>query len=165
MIKRMLVVGGALLMPASGLAGEPSIRVEPPKLQGSRPLEKQTEDSVIQNYLESWTTMQRALDQNRASQLDPDFTGAARDQLAATVTAQRLAGIHTVYQDRSHDLQIVFYSPEGLSIQMTDDVEYEQRVVKEDTVLAAKVIHQRYLIVLTPSEVRWQVRIFQAIPG
>jgi predicted PhzF superfamily epimerase YddE/YHI9 len=74
-------------------------------------------------------------------------------------------GIHTRYLERSHDLQIVFYSPEGLSIQLTDTVEYEEQVLDHDKVLATKPIRKRYLVVLAPAEVRWRVRIFQAEVG
>jgi hypothetical protein len=165
MIKPVVVMSCALLISATSLADDPLVRVEPSQLQGSRPLEKQTETSVIRDYLQSWKSMRQALDQNQATELDPEFIGAARDKLAETIAAQSRSGIHTRYQDRSHDLQIVFYSPEGLSIQMTDNVEYEQQVLDKDKVLATKVIHQRYLVVLTPSEVRWQVRIFQTDPN
>jgi len=152
----------ALLMSVPSLADEPTVHVQPPQLQGSRPLEKQTEASVIRDYLQSWKSMRQALDENQAADLDQDFIGAARDRLGETIAAQARSGIHSRYQDRSHDLQIVFYSPEGLSIQMTDNVEYEEQVLDKDKVLATKVIHQRYLVVLTPSEVRWQVRILEA---
>jgi hypothetical protein len=162
MINPAVLISCALLMSAPTLADEPSVHVQPPQLQGSRPLEKQTEASVIRDYLQSWRSMRQALDENQAADLDPDFIGAARDRLGETIAAQTRSGIHSRYQDRSHDLQIVFYSPEGLSIQMTDNVEYEQQVLDKDKVLATKVIHQRYIVVLTPSEVRWQVRILQA---
>jgi len=162
MINPAVLISCALLMSAPTLADEPSVHVQPPQLQGSRPLEKQTETSVIRDYLQSWRSMRQALDENQAADLDPDFIGAARDRLGETIAAQTRSGIHSRYQDRSHDLQIVFYSPEGLSIQMTDNVEYEQQVLDKDKVLATKVIHQHYIVVLTPSEVRWQVRILQA---
>ena len=162
MINPAVLISCALLMSAPTLADEPSVHVQPPQLQGSRPLEKQTETSVIRDYLQSWRSMRQALDENQAADLDPDFIGAARDRLGETIAAQTRSGIHSRYQDRSHDLQIVFYSPEGLSIQMTDNVEYEQQVLDKDKVLVTKVIHQRYIVVLTPSEVRWQVRILQA---
>jgi hypothetical protein len=163
-IKRLLATSCALLLPAVSLASDPLVRLEPPQLQGSRPLEKQTESSVVRDYLQSWKTMQEALDLNQATMLDRDFVGTARDQLGQTIASQAQGGIHTRYQDRSHDLQIIYYSPEGLSIQMTDNVEYEQQVLEKDNVLTSKIVHQRYLVVLTPSEVRWQVRIFQASP-
>jgi len=160
--KPLVLVTCALLLPVNILAQEPVVHVRPAQLEGSRPLEKQTESSVLRDYLESWKSMEQALDQNQAAKLDPDFIGVARDKLAETIDEQNRIGIHTRYQDRSHDLQIVFYSPEGLSIQMTDTVEYEQQIVEKDKVLASKTIRLRYVVVLTPSEVRWQVRILQA---
>ena len=162
MTKSMAALSCALLMSATSLADEPTVKVEPAQLQGSRALEPQTQSSVVKDYLESWKSMQQALDQNDAARLDPDFIGDARDRLGETIASQARGGIHTRYEDKSHDLQIVFYSPEGLSIQMTDNVEYEEQVLDKDKVIASKTIHQRYLVVLTPSEVRWQVRIFQA---
>jgi hypothetical protein len=164
MIGRLMAMGCALTIPVAGLAGQqaPSIRVEPPQLQGSRPVEKQTETAVIRDYLQSWKSLETALDGNRTALLDANFVGAARDKLANTIEEQTKLGIHTRYRDRAHDLQIVFYSPEGLSIQLIDTVEYEEQVLDRDKVLATKTVRKRYLAVLTPSEVRWRVRIFQA---
>lgn len=125
-------------------------------------MEKQTENAVVRDYLQSWKSMRRALGENRPAELDPAFIGAARDRLGETITAQSRHGIHTHYEDRAHDLQIVFYSPSGLSIQMTDNVEYEEQILEKDKVIATKVIHQHYIVVLTPSQVQWQVRILQA---
>jgi hypothetical protein len=141
---------------------QPSVQVEPPQLQGSRPVEKQTEAAVIRDYLESWKTLETALDQNQAALLDSNFVGTARDKLANTIEEQTKLGIHARYQARTHDLQIVFYSPEGSSIQLIDTVEYDEQVLDGEKVLTAKPVRERYLVVLTPSEVRWRVRIFQA---
>ncbi len=148
----------------AGWAQEPSVRVDPPQLQGSRPVEKQTETAVIRDYLQSWKNLKGALDKNQADLLDANFVGIARDKLASTIDDQAKLGIHTRYQDRTHDLQIVFYSPEGLSIQMTDNVDYDEQVLDHDKILVTKRVRTRYLVVLTPSEVRWKVRIFQADP-
>lgn len=141
---------------------QPSVRVQPPQLKGSRPVEKQTEIAVIRDYLQSWKTLQAAFDQNQSALLDAYFVGTAREKLANTIKEQENLGLHTRYLERAHDVQIVFYSPEGLSIQMTDTVEYDQQVLDHDKVLATKSMRQRYLVVLTPSEVRWRVRILQA---
>ena len=140
---------------------EPSVTEEPPQLQGSRPLEKQTETAVVRDYLHGWQTLDAALDENQEGLLDQDFVGTARDKLANTIKEQVTAAIHTRYQDRSHDLQIVFYSPEGLSIQLIDTVEYDEQVLDHDKVLATRPVKMRYLVVLRPSEVRWRVRMFQ----
>lgn len=165
MIGRILVIGCMLAAPLGLRADQPAVQIEPPSLQGSRPLEKQTESAVIRDYLESWQSFRNALDQNQASLLDPDFVGTAREKLADTIEQQAKLGIHTRYLDRSHDLQIVFYSPEGLSIQLMDNVEYDEQVFENDKLLATQHVHTRYLVVLTPAEVRWRVRIFQAGPA
>jgi hypothetical protein len=165
MIRHLLVMSCALTLPMSALAEQPSVRLEPLQLRGSRPMEKQTETAVIRDYLEAWKSLRAAFDQNQASLLDTYFVGTAREKLANTIGDQAKLGVHTRYIERTHDLQIVFYSPEGLSIQMTDNVEYEEQVLDHDKVLATKPIRIRYLVVLAPAEVRWRVRIFQGEVG
>lgn len=161
-MRRLLAFASALIIPMTAMAGQPSVKIEPAQLMSSRPLEKQTESAVIRDYLESWKSFRAALDQNQPSLLDTDFVGTARDRLASTVEAQAKLGIHTRYQDREHDLQIVFYSPEGLSLQLIDNVVYDQQVLDHEKVLTTTQVRARYVVVLTPSETRWRVRIFQA---
>lgn len=164
MLKKLVVVFSALAMPLALWADQPSVHVEPSNLQGPRPLQDQTATAAVRDYVESWQVLRSALAQNRAALLDADFTGDARDKLGDTVHEQAALGIHTRYQDRSHDLRIVFYSPEGLSIQLVDNVEYDEEVLDHDKVLATQKVHARYIVVMTPSEVRWRVRVFQAMP-
>ena len=142
----------------------PAVRVAPTDSVGPRSLEKQTETGVIRDYLKAWRSMSDALDQNRTDLLDPDFIGTAKEKLAGTIREQAKLGIHTRYRDGAHDLQLVFYSPEGLSIQLVDAVEYDIEVLDRDKVLTAQHVRARYVAVLTPTEVRWKVRIFQAVP-
>jgi hypothetical protein len=108
--------------------------------------------------------MRSAFDQNRAALLNRDFEGEAKDKLAAAISGQIKSGIHTKYEDRSHNIQIVFYSPEGLSIQLVDNVEYDQQVFQNGKLLATQPARARYVVVMTPSQVRWRVRVFQAQP-
>jgi hypothetical protein len=162
MIKSVLVIGSIFAATTAFGADQAAVRVEPTNLQGPRPLEKQTEAAVIRDYLQAWHSFGTALDQNRADLLDTDFVGTAKDKLADTIQEQAKIGLHTRYQDRAHDLRIVFYSPEGLSIQLVDNVEYDIQVLDHDKVLTTQKAHARYIAVLTPSEVRWRVRVFQA---
>jgi hypothetical protein len=138
--------------------------VEPQNLQGSRPLPEQTASAAVRDYLQSWQTLASALQKNRADLLDSSFVGNAREKLADTIQQQSRLGIHTVYRDRAHDVQVVFYSPEGLSIELADKVEYDVQVLDHDRVKVVQHISARYLIVLTPAELRWRVRVFQAVP-
>jgi hypothetical protein len=141
-----------------------AVRVAPTESVGPRPLEKQTETAVTRDYLQAWRSMSDALDQNRADLLGPDFIGTAKEKLAHTIREQERLGIHTRYRDGAHDLHLVFYSPEGLSIQLIDTVEYDMEVLDRDKVLAEQHVRARYVAVLTPTEVRWKVRVFQAEP-
>lgn len=165
MKKTFLACACAILAAIPAFAADPSVQVLPPDLHGSRALEPQTATAVVRDYLESWQKMSAALDQNQASLLDPYFVGTSRDRLGATVDGQVKYGIHTHYQDLSHNLQIVFYSPDGLSIQMSDNVEYDEQVLDHDKVLTTQHIKARYVVVLTPAEVRWKIRVFQADPA
>jgi hypothetical protein len=143
-------------------ADQPNVRVEPPALQGPRELRQQTAKAVVQDYLDSWQSLRRALNENRPDLLDRDFIGSAKERLAATIKQQSSSGIHTVYQDQSHDVQIIFYSPEGLSIQLADTVDYDVQLFDHGKSLGTQHVQTRYIVVLTPTEVRWRVRIFQA---
>lgn len=151
-----------LLFTPPPLAGQATVQIEPSDLHGPRPLQERTSSAAIRDYLESWKGMRAALEENRAGLLDAYFTGTARDNLATAIQNQTAAGLHTRYQDTRHDLQIVFYSPEGLSIQLIDNVEYEQQLFDRTKPIATQRIRARYVVVLTPAETRWKVRIFQA---
>lgn len=164
MLKLLPVIFSLFATPLALMADQPSVRVEPSNLQGPRPLETQTADAVIRDYLHSWQSLQAALEHNRADLLDSSFVGTARDKLADTAQEQAALGLRTRYNDRSHNIRILFYSPEGLSIQLVDNVEYEEQVLDHDKVLASQPVRARYLVVLTPAEDRWRVRIFEGTP-
>jgi hypothetical protein len=164
MLRSVLTLVAALGAAALAVAQQPTVTVEPSHLQGPRTLEDQTANAVVRDYLESWQTMRTALDENNPATLDRDFIGEAKDKLAQTVQQQAKFGIHTQYSDTAHDIQIVFYSPEGLSIELTDNVEYDVRILDRDKLQATQHVSARYIVVLTPSEVRWRVRVFQAVP-
>lgn len=164
-MKRATSLATALLfvsMPLSLWAAQAQVQIQPPDLHSPRPLETQTADSVVRDYLESWKSFKSAFEQNRPGLLTADFVGAALDRLKATIAEQAAAGITTRYVDQSHDIQIVFYSPDGLSVQLVDKVLYQEQVIKDGKVLASQPIHARYIAVLTPAAARWRVRMFQA---
>ncbi len=144
------------------IAAQPEVTVDISQLKGPRPLEDQTKAAAIRDYLESWQGMNEALEQNQPTLLDEDFIGTARDKLADTIDEQAKAGIQTRYQDRSHHIQFLFYSPEGLSIELIDDAEYDVQVLDHDKPVSTVPASARYIVVLTPAEVRWKVRIMQA---
>ena len=164
MLKTLLILCSFLTAAASIGSTQPAVRVEPPDLNGPRPLSEQTGKAAIRDYLQSWQVFRAALEQNRADLLDPIFVGSAKDALTETIKQQSALGISTRYQDRAHDLQIVFYSPDGMSIELTDKVDYDVQVLDHERVKTTQHVSARYIIVLTPAEVRWRVRVFQGTP-
>jgi hypothetical protein len=164
-MRRLVLFSCALAVAFPALADQPSVQVQPLDVHGSRPLEPQTQAAVVRDYLESWQSFSAAFEQNQASMLDADFVGIARDKLGAAIDSQAKLGIHTRYQDLSHNLQIVFYSPEGLSIELIDTVEYDEQIYDRDKPVATQHVTTRYLVMLSPAETRWKIRIFQAEPA
>lgn len=161
---KLLVICSVLSAGAAFAADQPTVRLEPMRTEGPRPLQKETAAAAVRGYLGAWASLRTALEQNRPDLLDADFVGTARDQLGNGIEEQVKSGIHTRYLDRAHDLQIVFYSPEGLSIQLVDNIEYDVQVLDRDKVLTTQRVRTRYIAVLSPSEVRWRVRILQTAP-
>lgn len=160
---RSLIISCTILTALCSLcAAQPDVRVELTHLQGPRALQPQTQSAVIRDYLQAWKAVDTAFDQNTPALLDADFVGTAHGLLADAIRQQAAAGIHTRYVDKSHDIQIAFYSPEGLSIQLIDNVQYNVQVLDRDKVQLTQQVSARYIVVLTPAEVRWRVRVFQA---
>jgi hypothetical protein len=162
-MKKSLLMSCACSFALSALAADQSaIHVEPSNLHGPRPLEKQTETAAVRDYLQAWEAMRGALEQNHPDLLDADFVGTAKDKLAGAIQEQAGLGVRTLYQDRAHDIKITFYSPDGLSIQLVDNVEYDVQILDHDKVAGSGQVRAHYIAVLTPSEVRWRVRVLQA---
>jgi hypothetical protein len=164
LLKPITVASALSVAVAAFAADKPVVRVEPPSLQGPRQLQQQTAKAAVQDYLESWAVLGNAFSQNRPELLDKGFIGDAEDKLAATIKQQQSGGVHTVYRDKSHDVKILFYSPDGLSIELADAVQYDVQLYDHDKAIGTEQVHAQYIVVLTPTEVRWRVRIFQAQP-
>ncbi|MFP5227714.1 MAG: hypothetical protein ACLGXA_08775 [Acidobacteriota bacterium] len=164
MIRRLAIFGMVLAASGALAADQGSVRVEPMSLKGPRPLAQQTASAVVRDYLLAWKSLDGAMRQNRADLLDENFVGVAKEKLTATVEEQARLGVHAHYQERSHDIKIIFYSPDGLSIQLVDTIEYDEQLLDQGKVLAVEPVHVRYVAVLTPTEVQWKVRVLQAEP-
>jgi hypothetical protein len=147
-----------------GASDQPRVRVEPTDSVGPRTLEKQTETAVVRDYLQAWHSLSGALEQNRTDLLNADFVGTAKEKLSDTIQEQAKLGIQTRYTDKAHDVQLVFYSPEGLSIQLVDTVDYDVQLIDHEKPQITQHVRARYIAVLTPTEVQWKVRVFQAEP-
>jgi hypothetical protein len=129
---------------------------------GPRPLEPQTRASVVRDYVEAWQGLDSALEQNAPGVIDAYFVGAAQKTLIDTIHQQERLKVTTSYKNVSHNIKIVFYSPEGLSIELVDEVQYQVEIRNRDGIIGLQNVRTKYGAVLTPTESRWKVRIFQS---
>jgi hypothetical protein len=155
----LMVMAAAVWLSASE---QPMVRVAPMDSVGPRPVEQQTQSSVVRDYLQAWQTLDAAMNQNQPELLDAYFVGIARDKLSDTIREQKNLKIETAYHVRSHDVQVVFYSPEGLSIQLVDNIEYDQEIRDRGKTVGSQHVRTRYIAVLTPTESKWKVRVLQS---
>ncbi|MGZ4835276.1 MAG: hypothetical protein ACXVZZ_06545 [Terriglobales bacterium] len=130
-----------------------------------RPVEELTRKSVARDYAKAWRSLAEAMEQNRASVIDNDFVGVAAEKFAAAVSDQARAGLHTRLVDHGHKLDALFYSPEGLSIELRDTAQLERQVLDGDKVIHSEQVTAHYISLMTPTEVRWKVRLLQEVPG
>lgn len=165
MLKTALI--SVLLFQGSTLfaASPAQVSIDPNVPTAPRTLEPQTEHAAVRDYLQSWQAMQSAFAQNRPDLLSEYFVGEAMDKLTGTIKQQSALGMRTHYQDLSHKIQFLFYSPEGLSIEFIDEVKIELQVFDRGHLVATHHETARYLVMMSPSEVRWRVRVFQALQG
>ena len=142
-------------------ADRPAVQVAAMDGVGPRSVEKQTQVSVVRDYLLAWQTLGEATEHNQPALLEGYFVGTAKEKLAATVREQQNLGLQTACRSQTHNIKVVFYSPEGLSIQLVDNVECDMEVRDHEKTVGTRHVRSRYLVVLTPAESSWKVRVFQ----
>jgi hypothetical protein len=131
---------------------------------GPREFEEQTQKSIVRDYGRAWATMQDALERNNSAVLDRYFAGVAKDKLSDAVAEQQKSGVRVRYVDRSHALHALFYSPEGSAIEVRDTAQIEMQVLDGDKVVHSEQLTQPYLVLFTPAEDRWKVRLLEPLP-
>ncbi|HLV89299.1 MAG TPA: hypothetical protein VKV39_20105 [Candidatus Sulfotelmatobacter sp.] len=123
-----------------------------------RQVENQTEQRITADYRLAWANLAAAMDSGSLAPLDGLFVGPARESLAGSVSGQHQSQISTRYLGQKHNLQAVFYSPEGDLIELQDTAEYQMQVFS-----SGKLIHDdrgvhRYVVLMTPASDRWVIR-------
>ncbi len=159
-----LMVCVALVAAAISRGNQADASAGSPTPVGPRVLELQTQRGVTRDYLQAWKSLGSAMEENRADLLDASFVGPAREKLVEAIREQQELDVKTRYQVTGHNLNIVFYSPEGLSIELEDTVDYDVQIVDHGKALQIQHVHSRYVAVLTPTEVQWKVRMLEAAP-
>ena len=163
----LMLVIVALGLPQSLFGATPP---KPPIVQldvskaGPREVEDQTKDSVTRGYGEAWQALEQALEDNRADLLSSDFVGYAQAHWLEAVKAQKAAGLSRRIIDHGHRVQAIFYSPDGSAIQLRDTAQLEIQYRDGSKVLHSEKLSAQYLVLMTPAENSWKVRVLQEVP-
>lgn len=132
---------------------------------GPRQVEDTTQRSVARDYAAAWQAMADALDQNRADLLATDFIGTADEKLTAGINDQQKTGLHQHIVDKGHQVDVVFYSPEGSAMELHDTVQLELQVMDGSKVIHSEDATVHYVALLTAAENSWKVRVLEAVPA
>ena len=162
----VLVLGavGAMLSNTAFAASAPEVSLN---VQNAAPrqVEETTEKAIARDYAAAWQAMSAALAQNRPDLLNANFVGTAGEKLAATVEEQRKAGIHQRILDKGHNVNAVFYSPEGSAIELQDTAKLEIQLLDGDKVVHSEDVTLHYIALLTAAADSWKVRVIEAVPS
>lgn len=130
---------------------------------GPRSVEDTTQRSVARDYAAAWKAMTAALDQNRTDILAANFTGTASDKLIASVLEQRKSGLHQRILDKGHNVEAVFYSPEGSAMELHDTAQVQLQLMDGGNVIHSEDATLHYVVLLTAAENSWKVRVLEAV--
>ena len=163
LVKRCAVFASALLMIAFPLrASTPVANVEfTVATAGPRQLESSLQRSIPADYAKAWQTLSEALQGGDPSVLDRYWTGVAHDKLQRLVQDQISTNVQVRYIDRSHRLQAVFYPTDGAALLLHDTAQIEIQVLSAGKLIHTENVTEKYVVLMTPSQDRWLVRIFQ----
>lgn len=132
---------------------------------GPRQVEDQTQQSLVRDYGTAWKNLEQALDSNNSDLLSASFAGYARDRWTGTVKEQASAGLSRKFVDRGHQLQVVFYSVEGSAMELKDTARFEVQYLDGGKVIHSEQLTAHYLVLMTPAENSWKVRVLQEDPS
>jgi hypothetical protein len=162
----ILLFAIVLLRPVSAAAPNPPIPVTLDASKASpRQVEDQTRQVIVRDYGEAWRNLEQSLERNHPDLLDADFVGAALDRWGSTVREQRKAGMSQRFVDRGHHLEVLFYSVEGSAMEFRDTAQFQVQYLERGKVLHSEQLTAQYLVLMTPAENSWKVRVLQEMPS
>jgi hypothetical protein len=130
-----------------------------------RSVEETTALAIERDYAHAWKSLASALEANRAGLLDENFTGGARQQWVEAIHLQQQNGLNRRIVDHGHKVRVTFYSLDGSSVEAVDTADLEIQYREGDKVLSSEHIQAHYLVLLTPAENSWKLRVLQEVPS
>jgi hypothetical protein len=145
-------------------AASPKSRSLDTSAAAPRPVEETTAASIERDYDHAWKSLVSALESNQPELLDENFTGTARQHWQRAIELQKQNGLNRRIVDHGHSLRVNFYSLDGSALQAEDIADLEIEYRDGSRVLSSEHIRAHYLLLLTPAENSWKVRVLEELP-
>jgi len=129
-----------------------------------RQVEPLTERAVLRDYRSAWTNLTQALASNSLDPLNGLFEATADQWLTDAVKDQQSSGLSRRYLNQNHQVDAVFYSPEGDVIELHDTAEYDLEILDGSNTIHNEHAIVHYVVLMVPGAERWVVRHLQAVP-
>ena len=130
-----------------------------------RQVEDLTKKGILRDYRLAWTSLTQAISLNTLDPLEGPFAGEAKRTLRQTVISQQHSGLSTHYSSQSHQVEAVFYAPEGDVMELHDTAQYQLQVADGGRVIHDERVTMHYVVLMTPGADRWVIRQLQAVPN
>jgi hypothetical protein len=130
-----------------------------------REVEEATQKAIVRDYSAAWNAIQAGLGNSDVNALDAGLVGFARDQFAAAIADQKKTGVKVRYTDRGHQVEAIFYSPDGSAMQLRDTAKLTREVLDGDKVISREDVTAHYIALMSVSEDRWKLRALQEVPS
>jgi hemin uptake protein HemP len=164
---RILAAGAALLLALAlnSYAADSSPRVQLNIAKAApRAVESLTERGILRDYRVAWNSMAQAVEFNTFDPLEGPFAGEAKGWLRDTVASQQRSGLSQRYLNQNHQLEAVFYAPEGDVMELHDTAEYQLQVSDGGKLIHDEHVVLHFVVLMTPAADRWVIRQLQAVP-
>jgi|ERR1700685_609569 hypothetical protein len=164
---RILALAATLLLVLSSTSfavdSSPRVQLNIAKA-GPRAVESLTERGILRDYRFAWNSMAQALEFNTFDPLEGPFAGEAKTWLRDTITNQQRSGLSQRYVNQNHQLEAVFYAPEGDVMELHDTADYQLQISDGGKLIHEEHVVLHFVVLMTPAADRWVIRQLQAVP-
>ncbi|HKS76835.1 MAG TPA: hypothetical protein VJQ82_26710 [Terriglobales bacterium] len=130
-----------------------------------RAIEDLTRNALARDYGNAWLSLTDASESGSPKPLDAYFVGSARKDLGDAVESQRNHGLQSRFLSQEHNLQAVFYAPEGDVVELHDTAHCQVQILDGNKVLDDRGVVLHFVVLMTPGADRWVIRQLQAVPA
>ena len=137
------------------------------KTDGAQPreVEDSTGKAIVRDYATAWKAIENGLGNDDVNALDAGLVGFARDQYAAAIDDQKKTDLKVRYTDKGHQVEAVFYSPDGSAMQLRDTAKLTREVLDGDKVLSHDEITAHYFAIMAVTDDHWKLRSIEEVPN